>query len=75
MMTEKARKYIKWDLAGREGKFPAGIISTKYRRSLVKQRAMQPSKRKVGEPVDVYKKRRQKVMDQKRDAANILKLL
>ena len=75
LMTEKARKYIKWDMAGREGKFPAGIISLKYRLALVKQRDMQPTPRRKEETVDNYKKRYQKVMDQKKNAAALLKLL
>jgi len=75
LMTEKARKFIKWDMDGREGKFPAGIISDEYRRSLVKHRKMQPSKRRAGEPLADFTKRHQKVMGQKRNAAELLKLL
>jgi hypothetical protein len=75
LMTEKARKYIKWDLDGRKGKFPAGIISEKYRKSLIKQRNMRPSPRRRGEPLADYNKRHKKVVDQKRNAAELLKLL
>jgi len=75
LMTEQARKFIKWDMAGREGKFPAGIISDEYIRSLIKQRNMQPSPRRKGEPLADYTKRYQKVMGQKRNAAELLKLL
>ena len=75
LMTEKARKFIKWDMAGREGNFPAGVISDEYRMSLVKQRNMQPSPRRKGEPVADYTERYQKVMGQKRNAAELLKLL
>ena len=75
LMTEKARKYIKWDLGGRKGKFPAGIISNEYRRSLIKQRNMQPSPRRKGEPLADYNKRHQKVVGQKKNAAELLKLL
>jgi hypothetical protein len=75
LMTEKARKFIKWEMGGRKGKFPAGIISDAYRRSLVKQRNMKPSPRRKGEPLADYRKRYQKVMGQKKNAADLLKLL
>lgn len=75
LMTEKARKFIKWDIAGRKGKFPAEIISEEYRKSLIKQRKMQLAPRKKGETLEEYKKRRERVMGQKKNAAELLKLL
>ena len=72
-MTEKARKFAKWNEAG--GKFPAGIISDEYKKALQKQRLMQPAGRKSGEDLETYRARRKKVMDQKARAKALLELL
>jgi len=74
-MTTKARKFMLWDKGGRKGKLPSGIISEGYRRSLMKQAKIRPSKRRRGEPYEDYQARRQKVLNQKQRAMNLLILL
>jgi len=74
-MTLKAHKFLQWDKNGRKGKFPAGILSQKYIHAIAKQRTMRPSKRRKNESPEAYSARRQKVIDQKKRAAELLSLL